>query len=100
MGRNQSVEVDLNVDDLLTRVRFKVDHGRPHIVLHGERCWECGHESCLYVCPVEAYQRDGAGMRLHWEKCVECGACMHVCDRAALDWEYPGGGYGVCFRLG
>jgi ferredoxin like protein len=100
MGRDPLVEVDLNVDDLLARVRYNVDSGRPHIVLNDISCRECAHRSCLYVCPVKAYQWQEDRVVLSWERCMECGACLHVCDREALSWEYPRGGFGVCFRLG
>jgi ferredoxin like protein len=34
-----------------------------------------------------------------YEACLECGTCLLLCDREALDWQYPHGGYGVRFRL-
>lgn len=100
MGCDSRVEVDLNIDDLLTRVRYQIDVGRPHIVLHNAPCQGCGHRSCLYVCPVRAFRWEKDGVELRCERCMECGACLHVCDRNALTWEYPRGGFGVSFRLG
>ena len=34
-----------------------------------------------------------------YENCLECGTCYVICEKKALDWTYPRGGYGVCFRL-
>ena len=36
-------------------------------------------------------------MEFAYEACVECGTCLAVCDRDALDWHYPVGGFGVRF---
>lgn len=99
-GRHEIVEVDLNVDDLLARVRYNSDSGHPHILLDEAACRECPHRSCLSVCPVRAYRWAEGRVELIVERCVECGACLHVCDRGALSWQYPRGGFGVCYRLG
>jgi ferredoxin like protein len=100
MGWDSRLEVDLNIDDLLMQVRYNIDARGPHIVLNNTTCQGCGHRSCLYVCPVRAYRWEEDHIALHCERCMECGACLHVCDRSALIWGYPKGGFGVCFRLG
>jgi ferredoxin like protein len=33
------------------------------------------------------------------QTCLECGACRISCQNGALDWNYPKGGFGVCFRF-
>jgi len=38
-------------------------------------------------------------MDVVYETCLECGTCYVVCDKEAVDWNYPRGGYGVCYRL-
>ncbi len=99
-GRAPGSEVDLNLDDMLGRLRFVIDHGRPHILVDALACANCIRRSCLRLCPVRAYQWQEGGILLHWERCIECGACLHACDRGAITWSYPRGGYGVSFRLG
>jgi ferredoxin like protein len=99
-GRSSRIEVDLNVDDLLGRLRYVIDHGRPHILIDPSGCADCVRRDCLKVCPVRAYRSEEGGIALRWERCIECGACLHVCDRGAIRWSYPRGGRGVSFRLG
>lgn len=100
MGRDPIIEVDLNIDELLIKVRYHLDAGKPHIILDETKCKDCVQRFCLKVCPVRAYQWEEDHIVLHCERCMECGACLHVCDRNAFTWEYPRGGFGVCFRLG
>ena len=82
-GRHSRAEVDLNVDDLLGRLRYVIDHGRPHIAIEPSVCSDCVRRDCLKVCPVRAYRFQEDGIALQWERCIECGACFHVCDRIA-----------------
>jgi ferredoxin like protein len=39
-------------------------------------------------------------MVFNCEGCLECGTCKVVCDRDAVSWRYPRGGYGVRYRWG
>ena len=32
-------------------------------------------------------------------RCLECGTCLIICEKGALDWKYPRGGFGVRYRL-
>jgi ferredoxin like protein len=87
------------VQRILDLVSYRV-HSEPHIVVHHDRCAECGHRACTYVCPAACYDWNEARARVDfaYETCLECGTCLLVCDREALSWHYPPGGFGVRFR--
>jgi len=34
------------------------------------------------------------------QRCLECGACDHVCEARAIRFRYPPGGAGVVFEKG
>lgn len=88
------------IDDKLSKVRFKLDR-KAHIAVNGEICVSCGGKPCLYVCPVRSYRLDSDGcVEFVWQGCLECGACRIVCDKGAITWNFPRGGFGVCFRYG
>ena len=55
---------------------------------------------CLYICPVQNYVIVDDKLVFSWQGCVECGACRIACPHDAIEWEYPRGGFGVCFRYG
>lgn len=90
----------MSVNDKLLRTRFVVDPGNPHILVDTQACEGCVDEPCLIVCPVQCYQKERDKLIFSWENCVECGSCRIVCPGGAVTWNYPRGGYGVCFRFG
>lgn len=90
----------MSVNDKLLRTRFVVDSGSPHISIDMSMCAECLGEPCLIVCPVQCYQKEQRKLTFSWENCVECGSCRLVCPKGAITWNYPRGGFGVCFRYG
>lgn len=88
----------VNVDDRLALLRFKVDRDA-HIKIEPSVCAGCPHRACLAVCPAGCYQLEGDAVSCSCEGCLECGTCLLVCDRGAIDWHYPRGGFGACYRL-
>jgi ferredoxin like protein len=88
------------VDDLFELVSYKV-HPEPHIRVNRDICQECKHRACTFVCPARCYQWNSERGRIDfaYEPCLECGTCLIICDRGALEWNYPKGGFGVHFRL-
>ncbi len=88
------------VDDLFDLVSYRV-HPEPHIRLERERCQGCSHRACTFACPARCYtySEEREQVDFAYEACLECGTCLLVCDRGALSWGYPAGGYGVRFRL-
>jgi len=91
----------MTVEDKLYKNRFRVDQERPHIKINKEICKECDDKPCLYCCPVQNYKLDDKGnLEFSWIGCVECGSCRIACNKGGVDWDYPRGGFGVCFRYG
>jgi len=88
------------VDNLPQFTQFQIDE-QPHIVLDKEICKSCDHRACVHACPANCYSFDEETKRISvvYETCLECGTCYIICDKEAIDWSYPRGGRGVCFRL-
>lgn len=87
------------IEDKLQKTRFNADT-IPHIKVNVEICKHCAEKPCLYVCPVQNYTVKDGEFDFVWQSCVECGACRIVCDRGAIEWNYPRGGFGVFLRYG
>ncbi len=84
-------------EERLARVRYRVD-SEPHIIVDVAVCAGCLHRACALVCPAGCYSCEGQEFEFVYDGCLECGACRAVCDRSAIRWSYPRGGYGVTFR--
>ncbi len=87
-------------DYLFELTSYRIDTV-PHISLDRERCELCAHRACVFTCPAGCFQWNDSGARIDfaYEACLECGTCSIVCDRDALQWNYPRGGFGVRYRL-
>jgi ferredoxin like protein len=90
----------MNIDNI-TQLTQYLEDDRSHIILNNEICRTCDHRVCINACPANCYSLDEAtgAMRVVYETCLECGTCYVICDKGAVDWSYPRGGYGVRFRL-
>jgi ferredoxin like protein len=88
----------MTIDDKLALDLFHVDK-EPHIKVDKEKCLRCPHKLCTYTCPVDNYKLEGDNVTFSWEGCLECGTCRIVCDQDAITWDYPKGGYGICYRF-
>jgi ferredoxin like protein len=90
----------VNIEDLTKLTQFQADD-RPHIIINKEVCLTCDRRPCVTSCPAGCYTWDEATKLLSvvYETCLECGTCHVICDKGAVDWSYPRGGYGVRFRL-
>ncbi len=90
----------MNIEDKLVQIRYNVDT-IPHIKVDLKACDSCQEKWCLYICPVQNYRLEEGKMSFAWQGCVECGACRVACEKGqVVEWNYPRGGYGVCFRYG
>jgi len=89
----------MEIEDKLSKVRFNIDINA-HIVIDLTRCKTCSDKPCLYSCPVKNYVLNEGEVVFSWQGCLECGACRITCPNGAIDWKYPRGGFGVCFRYG
>lgn len=90
----------MSMDERLLKTRFLVDPGNSHITLDSSLCSECLDAPCLTVCPTQCYIKEKEKLTFNWENCVECGSCRLVCPRGSITWNYPRGGFGVCYRFG
>jgi ferredoxin like protein len=90
----------MNIEDLRQLTQFIIDV-QAHIVINQEICKICNSRACVKACPANCYTFDEGTKFLSvvWENCLECGTCHVICDKGALDWSYPRGGYGVNYRL-
>ena len=90
------------IEDKLSKTRFSVDQ-ESHIKINTELCQTCSTKPCLYVCPVQNYTlTEESEIEFVWQGCLECGACRIACREASggIEWDWPRGGFGVCFRFG
>lgn len=86
------------MDERLARVRYRVD-AEPHIRVDTVACSGCPHHACVVVCPAGCFSLGDETVQFAHDGCLECGCCRIICDRGAVCWGYPRGGYGVTFRF-
>lgn len=88
------------VDDLFRLTSYNV-HSEAHIRVNQDICATCSRRACTFVCPARCYGWNTERQRVEfaYEPCLECGTCLLICDKGALDWNYPKGGFGVRFRV-
>ena len=90
----------MNIENIQQLTQFIIDE-KPHIIVDKEICRSCDHRACVQSCPANcfAWNEETNLLSVVYETCLECGTCYVVCDKGALDWTYPRGGYGVNYRL-
>ncbi len=94
MSQEVNVKAKLGVDTI------KVDTNK-HITVKNEICKGCKEKVCLHVCPAQVYKLSAEGdIVLDLEGCLECGTCKIACEKGAIDWNYPAGGFGIQLKFG
>lgn len=90
----------MNVENVPQLTQFLIND-KPHIIINRLICKTCHDRACVRVCPAKCYTFDEATglLSVVYENCLECGTCQVICEKKALDWTYPRGGYGVNYRL-
>ena len=90
-----------NTDEKLAKVKFDIDK-EAHITIDKARCPECVDKPCIPACPAANYSWNEENKELvyNYEGCMECGTCRFICDREAITWSFPRGGFGVAYRWG
>jgi ferredoxin like protein len=86
------------VEDIFNLVKYDIDD-RAHITVDTKKCASCNHRACVTCCPAGCYTWEAEKLNFAFEACLECGSCYIICDKKAVEWNYPRGNYGVCFRL-
>lgn len=92
----------VNVDDMLTGVKYYVDEEFAHLWIEDPAlCRRCEAQSCLYICPAGVYRIDRNGtIIVSYQACLECGSCRIACPQGNIGWSFPRGGYGVAYKFG
>jgi ferredoxin like protein len=90
----------INVENLGDITLFHPDE-QSHILLNKDICAACLDHACVQACPAKCYTYSEETKRLSvaYENCLECGTCYVICEKGAIDWTYPRGGFGVYYRL-
>lgn len=90
----------INIDNLNQMTRFDEDT-ESHIVLNKDICRACRQKECLLACPAKCYTYSESADRMDvvYENCLECGTCLLICEKKAVKWSYPRGGFGVYYRM-
>jgi ferredoxin like protein len=90
----------INIENLRQITRFDNDE-QSHILLDKEACAKCEQHNCVLARPAKCYSFNEEMKRLDvaYENCLECGTCFVVCDKKAVNWAYPRGGFGVYYRM-
>ena len=95
----------MNRREKVARDRFRHDT-EPHVwVVDPAVCREeCEVRPCLEVCPSGVFSiqetEGGPELRADYRVCLECGACLYLCFRTNVHFEFPRGGFGVHYRYG
>ena len=87
------------IEDKLAVNKFDIDR-EVHIQLRERFCEKCDHHSCIFVCPSDCFKLKDNKITFSYEGCLECGSCQIVCDKEAIDWSLPRGGFGICYQYG
>lgn len=92
----------MDAAEKLTRNAIRND-SESHIVIDSAKCTaNCKERFCIRVCPAALYEfnEEAGKMVVEFAGCLECGTCLVACDKGALSWRYPRGGFGVQYRYG
>ena len=90
-----------NAEEKLATVKSKPSL-ESHLIPTVKDCRNCGPKACLYVCPASVYEwnKEEQNLTVHYENCLECGACRIACSKHSLNWQYPKSDYGITYKLG
>jgi len=89
----------VKVEDKLAVNKFDIDK-EVHIRIREDICKKCEEHYCLYACPASCFKLTEDHITFSYEGCLECGSCQIVCDKEAIDWALPRGGFGICYQYG
>lgn len=87
----------------LQYIRFITDNQQHVAIIDAIICQHCSSKTCLRICPTDVFTSSEAmenRIIVHWQRCIECGACRLACPHVNIDFDYPRGGYGVLYHEG
>jgi len=88
-----------SIEDKLAVNKYDIDQD-VHITVNEDVCSQCEDRYCVYACPADCYKLRDNRVTFSYEGCLECGSCHIVCDKGAVVWTLPRGGFGICFEYG
>ena len=91
--------ININLEDKLGLVKTKSDK-ESHISINVALCEQCDKKVCINICPAKTYEEINGQLKASFENCLECGSCRIACEKEAIDWQNPRGGFGVTFLNG
>jgi ferredoxin like protein len=89
----------MKIEDKLALNKFDIDR-EVHIRVDEGKCGQCTRKPCLHACPAECYVLREGRVVFSYEGCLECGSCRFSCERGAINWVNPRGGFGVSYQFG
>ena len=91
----------LILKEKLLTVRRKAVTGS-HIRIKTNACRNCLTHVCARICPAGVYEWDEVKkeITIHYENCLECGACNLACEMHNIEWSNPANGTGVVYIQG
>jgi ferredoxin like protein len=90
----------MKIEEKLYLVRYNTDEESHLEIISQEVCEKCADKPCTFMCPAKVYKWNGEMTTVSYEGCLECGACRFSCPYENISWNYPRGGFGVCFKFG
>jgi len=89
----------MKIDEKVAKCAIKHDT-ESHIRLNEDECEKCESRICTLACPAGLYTVEDGKVKFDHTGCLECGTCLVVCPRGAVDWSYPTPGFGIRYRFG
>ncbi len=89
----------MKVEDKLAVNKYDIDRDS-HVRVNEETCRMCKNRVCIFACPADCFKPAEEHIVFSYEGCLECGSCRLACDRQAIRWVYPRGGFGICYQYG
>ena len=94
----------MQLQDKIMLIHFNPDNSIQHVAVQNqEHCSTCEEKQCLTICPTGVFKwdcRSGSPILVHYQQCVECGACRLICRFDNILFDYPPGGMGVAYWEG
>lgn len=100
-----SLNITVNVDELIGVNKYNVDEESVHIELNREDLDEVDDsefQKLVRICPAALYKVDAEGHKtFDYVGCLECGTCRICCEDTIIKkWENPAPSMGVVYRFG
>ena len=87
------------IEEKLGTLHYTIDK-EAHIKVNFETCNQCENRACIRGCPAQCFELVQGELKFQYEDCIECGTCKILCEKKAIEWNYPRGTFGVTFRKG